>query len=80
MSAEPTHQPTAEDFAYSAAKKVVKDIMASEREITRLMAHVSCQKQLLSTVCPHKYVQPEYDDDFHRPRTYIVCRLCGANV
>jgi hypothetical protein len=36
--------------------------------------------KLLESTCPHRDIVEEYDDDFHRPRSYKVCRLCRGTV
>ena len=69
-----------ETVAHEEAKRISYDIMASEREIRRLETHVKVQKESLERTCPHRDVREEYDDDFHRPRSYMMCRLCGAEV
>ena len=66
--------------AHEQAKRILGEIMASEREIVRLEQHIKVQKKQLETTCPHRDVVKEYDDDFHRPRSYMMCRLCGAEV
>lgn len=65
---------------HEQAKRVLSEIMASEREIYRLQQHIKVQEERLKTTCPHHRVVEEYDDDFHRPRSYVMCRLCGAEV
>lgn len=79
MSEERT-ESTMEDFAHNESKRILGEIVASEREIRRLEQHIREQKELLDEKCPHKYIREEYDDDFHRPRCYVMCRLCGADV
>jgi len=80
MSAERSSQSTFEDFAHIEAKHIASDIMASKRGIARLEQHIKDQKALLETTCPHKYVREEYDDDFHRPRCYVMCQVCDEIV
>jgi hypothetical protein len=79
MSERPERSLT-KDIAHLEAEKVLYDIMASEQEIWRLKQHVKAQKEKLGEICPHSDVREEYDDDFHRPRSYVMCRLCGAEV
>lgn len=80
MSTETVSKPTTEDLAHIEAKRILGEIMADEREIYRLEQQIKVQKERLETTCPHRYLVEEFDDDFHRPRSYMMCRLCGAEV
>jgi hypothetical protein len=68
------------DLAHETAKSTLNEIIACQREITRLEVYVKERRQTLEETCPHREVRKEYDDDFHRPRSYMMCRLCGAEV
>jgi hypothetical protein len=52
------------------------EIDAIKYEIDDLNAKLQSMIELRNEICPHLYTTKEYDDDFHKPRTYKSCDTC----
>jgi len=73
-------EKTTEDFDHELAENVRNEIIANKKIIWQLIQHNEELHENLKLKCPHKYVSEEYDDDYHSPRTYNTCKLCGNRV
>jgi len=71
-----THSNT----AHSKSVLIKQNIQTMHRQIHLLSNRITEQTLLLEETCPHKDTTVEYDDDFHKPRSYVKCKLCECDV
>jgi len=72
-------RPTTDDW-HQAAVELKNNIEYMRKQVYTMNKLIAEQTRQLDEICPHRDTKEEYDDDFHKPRSYTMCVLCRCDV
>ena len=70
----------AEMLANEKAETLANEISKMKNKIYMLEKSIIQKKKELICICPHKKIHEEWDDDFYKPRRYMLCLICGEEI